>query len=59
MKWYDYLAAIFFADVISSLLLGFLFSPNFIISIVIGLLLTFTWEGWKMYERFRVNANRI
>lgn len=58
MKWYDYIVIFIFADIMTTLLFSLMFAPSLWISIISGFMLTFVWDGWNMYERFRYNANR-
>jgi len=48
-EWYDIPVILFFANLLSTLALATLFGGGFIT----GVMLVFTWEGWKLYEKFR------
>tara|TARA_B100000035_G_scaffold85947_2_gene72214 strand:- start:104 stop:277 length:174 start_codon:yes stop_codon:yes gene_type:complete len=50
-EWYDFAVILFFANIMSTLLLSVFFGGGFIS----GILLVTMWEGWKFYEGFRKN----
>ena len=50
-EWYDFAVILFFANIMSTLLLSIFIGGGFISAILLAAM----WEGWKFYEGFRKN----
>jgi len=51
-EWYDIPVVLFFSNLLGNLAFATLFGGGFIT----GIMLVFTWEGWKLYEKFRAKS---
>ena len=49
-KWYDWIAILVFFNLFHIFLFATLFGGGIITAIILALL----WEGWKIYEKWRI-----